>query len=274
MLSLGRRLLRLREEAGLTQGQVAKKARFSTAKLSQIENCRVRASLFDVAGLCRILGATRELTDQLERMAIEADSPGWWESYSTYMLRDFSMFLELEEVCATIDIYEADMITGLLQTEAYARAIHARDALLDPQGVEQAMALRALRQQRFWGRDPLPRIRIVMQESALTRPICGEDAEQVAHIERLEAEHDHLDIHVLPTSQGAHSSMRGSYTVITSGIVEISDVVYTESMTGARYEPDEKVLAACRTFFEATLSASVPLKEYLHGTRKVALVEP
>jgi len=180
------------------------------------------------------------------------------------MLEDFAMLLELEEVCSAINVYQSELIPGLMQTDEYARAIHAPGPVLDMSAIDQAVALRALRQQRFWGRDPLPAIQVVIHESAITRPICSSDGDQAQRAQLLEiARSGRADIRVLSSSAGAHPSMKGSYTILSSGMAEISDAVYTETITGARYEPEATAVEACRTFFEATAKMANPIEEYL-----------
>jgi len=257
---LGRKLLQLRIDAGLTQAQAAKRSRFSDSKLSDIENGKGRIRLFDVAGLCRIYEATAELTQQLERMSDEVDSPSWWEPYSTYMLRDFSMCLELEGVCSAIDIYESELINGLLQTPEYARAVNRVVPQFDEQETEQAVALQATRQDQFWNRNPMPTVRIVLHESTVTRPIV----EEGQHTQLLDiAERPNVDLRVLTHSEGSHPSMKGSYMILSSGIPEIADSVYTETITGAKYDTTPDIVTGCRETFEATLKHTTPMEEYL-----------
>lgn len=260
---LGRKLLRLRLDAGMTQAQAAKQSRFSDSKLSDIENGKGRIRLFDVAGLCRIYGAPAELQHQLERMSDETENPGWWEPYSTYMLHDFAMFLELEECCSHIDIYESDLITGLLQTQEYARRVNSVVPALNDPETDEALALLAARQGRFWGRTPLPQVRIVLSEAALLRPEV--DVEQRRRLLDV-AGRSGATVAVVPLADGAHPSMKGPYTILTSGIPEVADTVYTETITGARYTTDADQISASRTFFEKTAQRSVPVKEYLNDT--------
>lgn len=262
---LGRTIQKLREEAGLTQGQLAKKCRFSPGKMSMIENGKQPISLFDTAGICRILNAPDGVTRQMERMATEADTPGWWEPYSTYMMEDFSMFLELEHACSGLYIYESELVTGLLQTAAYARAINAPGPELDENAIEKSVALRETRQESFWSRDPLPEICIILNEPALTRPICGPEGDAAQRDRLIEvASFPNVDIRVLPMSAGAHPSMQGAYTIMTSSIPEISDVVYTEGITGATYEETDGAVRACRKFFEATKDQTIPIERYFN----------
>ncbi|WP_147144032.1 helix-turn-helix domain-containing protein [Stackebrandtia albiflava] len=270
MIILGRNILKLRRAAGLSQAQLAKRCRVSEAKISNMENGKHRISLFDIAGLCRVLNASPELTRQLERMSGEAEGPGWWEPYTTYMLRDFSMCLELEAICARLDIYESELITGLLQTREYAAAVNAVVPSFDAEQIAEAGDLQAKRQEVFWSRDPMPEVRIVLHESAVSRSICGAegDSEQRQHLLDV-ASRANVDMRVLP-SNGAHPSMKGSYMILGSGVPEIADTVYTETVTGARYEATQDAVTQARRFFEATLAHAVPVKEYSHEAQLLA----
>lgn len=235
--------------------------RFSEGKLSNIENGKVPVKMFDVAGMCRVYGAARDLEDELIRMADKADEPGWWESYSTSMLKDFSVLLELEVTSKRLLQYEGELIPGLLQTEAYALAVQAADPLMDESEAEGAVSLRTERQNRFWSRSPFPDVAFLIHESALLRPVCGGTGDDEQRARLLEAAKK-ADIRVVPHSVGAHPSMKGSYSLIDSGIEEISDVVYLESLTGCRYEEDERTLSAYRAYFEATRNVSVAIGDF------------
>lgn len=267
---LGKKLRQLREQAGITQKAAARSARFSYSKLSLIENGMVGISLFDVAGLCRLYNAPRDLTGELERMSDEANSAGWWESYMTYMLADFAMFLELEDMCSSIRVFEPDLVTGLLQTEDYARRVNAASGVLTSDQIDQAVALLMQRQDRFWARSPRPDVRIVISEAALLRPEV-DDAQRQRILDRAG---DGSKIGILRLSDGAHPSMRGPYTIFSSSIPEISDTLYTETVTGARYEPDVEIVDSCRTVFDATDRRSIPVKEYSNEAWNLAEVQP
>jgi len=263
-LMLGRRLRELRLTNNFSQAKAAKASRFSETKLSDIENGKRGVSMYDIAGLCRLYGASRDLEDELIRMSDKAEDPGWWEPYTTSMLKDFSMFLELEQTSKTIWSYESELIHGLLQTEQYAEAVHARYPLVDHEQAHQAVALRVDRQARFWARDPMPVVCLIMHESAVTRPVLNdagmsEQQKMLIKASRL----DGVDVRVLPASVGAHPSMKGPYQLMESSLAEIPDTVYLESVDGCRYEESGDCLKIYRSFFEETRSDAIPVEEFL-----------
>jgi len=261
MIILGRTLRQLRYDADMTQKQACVQCRFSESKLSALELGQRVPSMFDVAGMCRVYGASRDLEEQLIRMADQADKPGWWEPYATSMLADFSVLLELEQVCSRMLVYQSELVPGLLQTRTYARTVYTSSPAFDDGQIEQAVELRSARQAHFWGRTPMPEVSMIVHESALIRPVCGPrgDAEQQ---DRISEAAQYADIRVLPTSVGAHASMLGSYLILDSTLDDISDVVYTETISGGRYEEDASILADYRRFWEHTRKTTIPFEEY------------
>lgn len=240
------------------QTEASQLCRFAKSKLSDIENGKVRVSMFDIMGMCGIYNAPNDLRDELVRMADEAAQPGWWETYSTVMLKDFSVRLELESVCRLLWEYESELVPGLLQTEDYARAVQTAYPLLNPEEAEDAVALRMERQDRFWGRNLFPEVGFIFPAAVLDSPLCG-DAQRAKLIDLSKR----AEIRVIPKSVGAHASMRGSYVVLDSGIDVVPDVVYLESLHGCRYEEGERTLTDYRQFFTATREVTIPIGKIL-----------
>ncbi|MFD0555727.1 hypothetical protein ACFQ3B_01530 [Stackebrandtia endophytica] len=60
-----------------------------------------------------------------------------------------------------------------------------------------------------------------------------------------------------------HPSMKGAYVILTSGVTEVADTMYTEDVTGARYETQPENVGICRRYFEATYQMATPIKVYL-----------
>lgn len=264
MLMLGRKLRELRASANLSQAKAAKASRFSETKLSDIENGKRGISLYDIAGLCRLYGASNDLEDELVRMSDKLEEAGWWEPYTTSMLKDFSMFLELEQISRAIQSYEAELIHGLLQTKEYATAIHDADPLMSGEQASQAVTLRIKRQERYWTRSIRRNVCLIMHESAIARPVLSRAGMSEQKTRLLEvAKHDGVEILVLPASAGAHPSMKGPYQLMESSQTEIPDTVYVESVDGCRYEESDSCLTLYRRLFEETRRLAIPVKEFL-----------
>jgi hypothetical protein len=78
----------------------------------------------DIADLLTLYG----VVDDAERAALltlasDANMPGWWHSYSDLLPAWLQHYLDLEAGATLIRTYEVQFVPGLLQTEAYARAV-------------------------------------------------------------------------------------------------------------------------------------------------------
>ena len=56
-------------------------------------------------------------------LARQANSAGWWHSYSEVLPAWFEPYLGLEQAASVIRSYDVQFIPGLLQTPDYARAV-------------------------------------------------------------------------------------------------------------------------------------------------------
>ncbi|GAB3247499.1 hypothetical protein GCM10027456_18920 [Kineosporia babensis] len=121
---VGAQLRRLRESRNLTREAAGYRIRASESKISRLELGRVGFKDRDIADLLEYYGvedaAQREA---LVALAREANHPGWWHSYDDVLPNWFETFVGLEEAASLIRSYEIQLLPGLLQTEAYARAV-------------------------------------------------------------------------------------------------------------------------------------------------------
>src|SRR5262249_31170106 len=121
---VGAQLRRLREAKGVTRGDAGYAIRASESKISRMELGRVSFKERDIADLLTLY----DVVDDAERaalltLAIDANMPGWWLSYSDLLPAWLQQYLDLEAGATLIRTYEVQFVPGLLQTEAYARAV-------------------------------------------------------------------------------------------------------------------------------------------------------
>ncbi|HEY0699019.1 MAG TPA: DUF5753 domain-containing protein, partial [Micromonospora sp.] len=104
---------------------------------------------------------------------------------------------------------------GLLQTEAYARAVLSSSGLAQPNEVEQQVTARLARQQILFGERP-PMFMPVIDEIALRRPVGGVTVmrEQLAHLCKL-SEMPRIRLQVVPISAGAYAGLIGPFVIAT-----------------------------------------------------------
>ncbi|MEJ8278881.1 helix-turn-helix domain-containing protein [Pseudonocardia spirodelae] len=196
--------LRVRHQKQLAD--IARLLEMSPSKLSRIETGQVEPKYRDVRDLLEIYEAPVESREQLLAWAMDAKSPGWWQPFnSTVAVADLDMFISLESESAS-ELMFSTPVTGLLQTEAYARAILS-DAFPSASAAEldKLVAIRIGRQAVVApdrGDAPPLRLHAVIDESAIRR---GRDRdvlrEQVRYLlER--SEQPNIDLQVLPFAAG------------------------------------------------------------------------
>lgn len=215
---LSAELRRLREEAGLTAAEVCKRCGWATGTLTKWERRDwQRPSLQNIRALIDLYGVTDETKKaELEMLAVEGkERAGWWHEYRAWMSQVHSEYVGLEFGAVELLAFNALIVPGLLQTEAYARAIiEAGPDELDAAEIDRQLEIRAKRQSILTGPDPL-RLWVVLDEAALRRPVGGPDVmrEQLAHLLEL-AKLARVTVQVTPFEAGAHPGVTGPFTIM------------------------------------------------------------
>jgi DNA-binding XRE family transcriptional regulator len=236
-LMLGNQLQRLREAAGLTPDQAGYEIRASRSKIGRMEKGRVSFKERDVADLLTLYG----IADEQQRAGIlslarQANTPGWWSNYSDVLADWFEMYLGLEAAASIIRTFELQFVHGLLQTEAYARAVTLLGHNATPaEDIDRRVSLRLRRQDLLTGPEP-PRVWSVIDEAALRRPVGGRAVmrAQLNHLTEV-AELPTVTIQVVPFGRGGHAAASGSFTILRFAEPALPDVVYIEHLTSALY---------------------------------------
>ena len=234
---LGRQLQALREKAGLSYQQAADSIYASEWTLRRIEAGKGALKPLNIKSLLITYGVTdvREI-DAFLGLARDASRPGWWHSYGDALPEWFKVAVGLEESASLIRAYEPQVVPGLLQTEAYVRAITAASFPSEQEpDAERRVALRLARQDLLRRPAP-PEYWVVLEETVLRRPIGGPDVMrgQVEYLIECAAR-PNITIQVLPFSAGWHPAMYGMFNLFRFPDDAIPDVVYSEGLTSAYY---------------------------------------
>jgi transcriptional regulator with XRE-family HTH domain len=240
---LGRQLQALREKAGLSYQQAADAIYASEWTLRRIEAGKGALKPLNIKSLLVTYGITdvREI-DAFLALARDASRPGWWHSYGDALPDWFTVAVGLEESAALIRAYQPQVVPGLLQTEAYVRAITTASFPSEPEEEsERRVALRLARQDLLKRPAP-PEYWIVLEETVLRRPIGGLDVMrgQVEYLIECTTR-PNITLQVLPFSAGWHPAMYGMFNLFRFPDDAIPDVVYSEGLTSAYYlnKPEE-----------------------------------
>ena len=235
-LVLGGHLRRLREEAEITTERAAVAIRGSHSKISRMEHGRV-----GVQGARHrrpadpVRGRRGHERDALLKLASGSNLPGWWQSYSDILPHWVEPYFGLEAAASFIREYELQFVPGLLQTEAYARAVIRLGTSVTEEEVIRRAQARVSRQEILRRQSP-PKIWAVLDEGALHRVVGSPDTMkgQLRHLLDM-CDHPAVTVQILPFSAGAHRAMGGAFTILRYTEPDLRDVVFIEQLTSALY---------------------------------------
>ncbi|MFD9125591.1 Scr1 family TA system antitoxin-like transcriptional regulator [Kitasatospora sp. NPDC059571] len=229
----GAEIRHARELAGYSQADLARLLHCDRSLITRIESGQ-RVPQEDFAAACdRVLrtdGLLARIWSRVDWYA-QAEHPDW-----------FRRFAEMEAAAVALRKYEAQLVPGLLQTEAYARALFARGARGSGDAlVEERVAARLGPQRRFLAEDG-PLLVVVLDEGALRRSVGGPEVmhSQLAHLLAVAAR-PNVALQVLPFAH--HDAARPDTSMSLVTLPDGREWVYSESLDRGHFSNDPAVLA-------------------------------
>ncbi|MFK3980655.1 helix-turn-helix domain-containing protein [Micromonospora sp. NPDC050397] len=263
---LGAQLRRVREEADVTTEQAAEVIEVSPSTMRRIEQGRVGIKGPALTALLNQYGVDdAELRETLLTMARSGKQRGWWAKYGD-LPPTYRQYIGLESAAHELQNFETLVVPGLLQTEAYARAMTSEDAFQPaPEAIEQRVAARMERQKLIT--DGTLRLLAVMDEAVLHRQIGGPEVMRAQLAALLDASKRwNVTIQVIPFREGAYASMLSSFHILTFN--ESPGVVYIEGLTGDLYAEGEDV-RRCTVVFNALRASALSATDSTAMIKKV-----
>ncbi|MEW2085939.1 helix-turn-helix transcriptional regulator [Streptomyces sp. NPDC005283] len=192
----GYELRRYREAAGLTQKQLGEIICYTGSLVGQIETARKLPTGEFSERVDAALG-TGGLLSRLLDLVLRSQLPSW-----------FQQIAELEARATEIYAFQAQLVHGLLQTEAYARAVLG---VMDPTDLDRRAAARLARQRILEKQEP-PVLWAVLGEAVLHQEIGGREVmrSQLLHLLSFLG-NPRVNVQVLPFTAGAHAGLMGSF---------------------------------------------------------------
>ncbi len=233
------------ERAGLTGKQAAHVLGWSPSWVSRLLSGKRGGNALDIAaflGVCRVKAAER---NRLLALCQELNTPGWLQQHGCRLPKQLVTLIDHENQASTISDFEAIVVPGLLQTRGYARALISRSGNIPAEEVDEWVAARLARQNRF-NRDGRTRFFFYVHEFVLRTPVGGPAvmSDQLHHLLRMSVRPD-LTLRVVPTSLGAHAAMSGSFRFME--FAEFRPVTYLESTTSSLFLELPEETAAYRS---------------------------
>ncbi|MHC5262239.1 helix-turn-helix domain-containing protein [Streptomyces sp. UC4497] len=234
---LGRRLRDLREARGLKREEAAKPLRVASATIRRMETAEVALKIPYVQMLLELYEVPEREIEAFVALAEDANLPGWWQRFHDVLPDWFSLYVSLEGAASMIRAYEPHFVPGLLQTEAYARAVFDAGTVgrSRPEEVDRHIDLRMARQSLL-DREDSPHLWVVMDETVLARPPGGPEVLRGQLDRLLEAvQRPNVTLQIAEFASGPHPGTFGPFTLFRFPVRELPDMVYSEYVTGALY---------------------------------------
>lgn len=255
---LGTELRRLREAAGLKATEAAALLGTNSVQMSQIESGIAGVSEQRLRRLAANYACSDDaLIDALAAMATDR-TRGWWEEYRGVLPAAYQDLAELDHHARFRKDVAVTHVPGLLQTEAYARALFS---YMNPEFPGSEVALRVEHRMKrrvvIDGSDPVP-YETVIHEAALRIRVAGRAATRAQLDRVLEvSEADHVTVRVVPFDLDDFGGA-GSAMVHLGGAVPRLDTVVRDAPHGTAFIDSEAQLQHFRRLFRRVREQALP----------------
>jgi transcriptional regulator with XRE-family HTH domain len=244
----------IREHKGKSGDAVAAALKWSPSKISRYERARTGLRPREVERLLDYYQITGSRRAHLLTLAEDAAQKGWWEEFSDSLSEDYQQFIGFEHEATSMAVWHVDVVTGLLQTEDYARSIisgYSRVEPMAPRMIERMVSVR-MRRQQVLNREGL-QLSVVLDESVLRRRI-GDDSVMYEQLQRLaqEADRPNLTLRILPLG-ASHTVFGESFVIFGFGADSdpmLQDVVSTEQLLSSHTLEGERETYLHRIAFQ------------------------
>ncbi|WP_028811250.1 helix-turn-helix domain-containing protein [Streptomyces flavidovirens] len=238
----GSELRRLREAAGLKQGQLGDIVFCTGSLIGQIETAR-KVPTRDFSERIDAALGTGGTFSRLLGLVLRSQLPHWFQAYA-----------EMEARATYISSFQAQLVDGLLQTEAYARAVLAGRS----EGNVDARVAARMERQRILERENPPLCWVVLSEAVLRQQIGGRDVmrNQLAHLLSLRGR-EWVKVQILPFETGAHAGLMGSFNLLR--FEGDPDLVYTEDFVQGHMTANPQALREGSLRYDHLQAAALPV---------------
>ena len=244
----GQQVRRARRAAGWTLAEFGQRIGYDPGQISRIENGK------------------RPPTELFAQMCDRAfpDRDGWFSEFyaesCTWIATPpwFRSWVGHEQQAATLRIWQLGVLSGLLQTADYARAILAVNPGVTEDEVGARLGAR-LERQVILTRDDPPTAWFLVDEAALRRRIGPPDvmAAQLAHLVAV-ARLPNVTIQAVPSA--AHAGLLGGFALTDRA-------AYVETAVAGQVFEDAEIIAGLLTRFDTLRS------EAFRGSESLTLIE-
>ncbi|MFF2189642.1 Scr1 family TA system antitoxin-like transcriptional regulator [Streptomyces sp. NPDC058155] len=242
-IMLGRAVRDLRQEAGLTQKDVAQAIHVSVSTVNRLETAETTPVRRTVDAVANFLKVGERARDELTMLLSRAMEPEWFQHRFGDCTPDYlHRLLGLESMAIAITTYDVRLVPGLLQTPEYTdHIVRTGLHLSEWDGPELALRLaqRRERQERVMGQADPPQCTFMLDQSVLVRKVGtkGTMRGQMVYLREM-ADLPHITLRFVLSGRmiaGNAAAMAGSMAQLQFGRGRLSDFVYAEQYQRADY---------------------------------------
>ncbi|MER6629167.1 helix-turn-helix transcriptional regulator [Streptomyces sp. NPDC000987] len=251
MRTFGAVVQALREHAGLTREEFAELVRFSKHTVASVELGRRMPDPAFVERADEVLGNTGALRRAAQHLARQPGLAAW-----------FRQWARMEREAIALYTYECRMIPGLLQTEAYARALFSHQLPpLDDAQIEERWTARAERQ-RLLTERPNTAFSFILEEHVLLRRTGGVEVmrDLIGHVLGM-VERRNVEVQIMPLPEGSHAGLAGPMQLLETP--ENKWFAYNEGQRGGMLITDPKEISVLQRRYARMRSQALALQDSL-----------
>ncbi|MFB6772066.1 Scr1 family TA system antitoxin-like transcriptional regulator [Streptomyces sp. NPDC056337] len=191
-----------RKRAGMTQEELAERVRYSVQTVASVEQGRRFPTAEYVRRAEDVLDAAGILSGAVRHLCRQPGLASW-----------FRQWAGLEATALSLYTYECRLMPGLLQTEAYARAVSLNvPPVPDRDELDQRVAARLARQELLSvARKPPTAFTFIVEEAVLMRDTGGQAVTRglLDHVVGLVEQNWNVEVQVMPLRQPTHAGLDG-----------------------------------------------------------------
>lgn len=241
---LGAELRHRREDAGLSQTELGAPLFVSGSFIGQLES-----------------GVRRMQMDQAEKFDEVLGADGFFVRNCAALKTSkypehFAEAAEAEARAEAIREYAPQLVPGLLQTEAYARAVFRAYQPTAMESVIDELVTTRLERAQILADPTSPLLWVVLDEAVLRRVVAGPQAMAAAlqHISALIRQH-RIVAQVLPFTEGAHAALTGPLKLMS--FPDAPPLAYVDGLGIGRLEDDPATVRQYELTYDLVMASAV-----------------
>jgi transcriptional regulator with XRE-family HTH domain len=272
-------LRRLRQEADLSQADVARALDCHVPKISLIESTERTDRTVQETDLQKMLTLFEVPQDKQATYFDAVDharDKGWWDGYSEHTIPGWhKRFIGLEQGAERLRSYQTAIFHGLIQTPEYAAAIlrSGMAETMSEEKVARLVNLRIRRQEALWREhDPL-QLSAIVDEAALRHLVGGRETmqAQLEYVADVVKKNELVTVQVIPFERGAaFDANYGPFTLLSFHSATDPGVTYIEYRSGAFFLDSIPEVDQHSKIFQQLQSLALPPDESMDMLSRTA----